>query len=266
MNTQNIETKQKKGQKKQEASNPLYFLPQPEISITYLQAFENCPFNFYLKNYVGVEWPLPERMRLGVLFQNALNAKVQSLPYADIINEIEEPERAIAKVLIEEASDFNDVISIDTPYTIDFGLGIPVRFTPDLLTKSMIVENKTTRGYYNQSMVEKEKQATVYHTGVKKLFGYDLPIIYQIFNFKTKTYKAVGITKEQKDIDEILIWFDTTLHRIEKCYNSGNWDIGKHSYFKCDLGDACPLYKRYAKTFGRKNLTNQTSTTIDIGF
>lgn len=179
-------------------------------------------------------------MELGTQFQHALNAKYGGRDVGEYLSRMPEKHRETARLLMSKARDFDDIISIDSEHSVDLGFGIDIKFIPDLLTKTAIVENKYTTGYYNASMVKKQKQATFYYVCAKKLFGFEAEVYYQIFNHKNKTVELVKVDKKQNDVDELLFWIDDKLHQIQKCYDTGNWVPKKHSGFKCSLGDACP--------------------------
>lgn len=233
-----------KKEKQREKFKVLDYYPNEYISISALTSFEMCPVSFYLKYYLGVKWP-SERATLGSQFQEALNAKYAGKDYTSIINSIKATDRPTAEELIKKANDFDEIVSIDKPYTANFGIGIPVMFVPDLLTKSTVVENKYSTGYYNPTMVQKQKQGTVYYWGVKQLFGFEPKVQYQIFNHKLKTVELVDVQKDSADVADMLNWMIATLARIKRCYESGNWIVQQHSKFKCDLGYACPINGKF---------------------
>mgnify|MGYP001561887409 CR=1 FL=1 len=248
-NIQSIETKQKNGQEKQE-NNFLYFYPNNHISISALQLFDACPLNFYLRYYLNIKFPEPSRVKLGSQFQAILNAKYADESYKGLLAAIDINERKTASELVKKANSFKNIISIDSPYQVDLGLGIPVKFVPDLVVglitpngkSSLVIENKYTSGYYNKNMVNEQKQGTVYYIGIKKIYGLETNVIYQIFNHKSKKVELIEVErKTQKDIDTLLFWMDKKLSQIEKCNNTGIWDIGSHSKFICDLGPNCPV-------------------------
>ena len=220
---------------------PVYWYPLPYTSVTTLQKFEACPISFFFNYYCGIEWKPNDKMIVGTVFQNALNLKYVGKDYSEIINSIDKKYKDTAKKFIEDAPVFDDIISIDKPYIIDFGLDVPVRFTPDLLTKKSVIETKFSGGYYNAKMVQKQKQGTTYYHGVKKLFGFEPEIIYQIFDHKLKTISLIEVKKTQKDVDEMLEWMKHTLSVIKKCYDTGIWQIKQHGFYPCELGKACPI-------------------------
>ena len=249
-NIQNIGTKQRNEQNEPKVSRPLYFYPKEYISISSLQAFESCPLNFYIRYYLDVKFPEPERVKFGSQFQAMLNAKYAGESYKDLLMEIDINERLVANDLIEKANHFTNIVSIDSPYQVDLGLGIPVKFIPDLVVessvfdekRSLVVENKYISGYYNKGMVNEQKQGTLYYVGIKKVYGFETNVVYQIFNRKKKKVELVEVErKTQKDVDRLLFWIDKKLKQIEKCNSTGVWDIGGHSKFICDLGPNCPV-------------------------
>lgn len=220
---------------------PAYYYPGSFTSVTTLQSFESCPICFYLKYYCGVEWKPNEKMIVGTLFQEALNLKYAGKDFMDKLISIPVNYRETAKELMKEAHDFDEIISIDEPYIVDFGLDVPIRFTPDLLTKKYVIENKYSGGYYNPIMVQKQRQGTTYYYGVKKLFDFEPEIRYQIFDHKLRTVSLIEVKKTQKDVDEMLEWMKTTLSRIKTCYDTKIWHIKQHSIYPCELKRACPI-------------------------
>lgn len=219
----------------------LWFYPNDYASISSLQSFENCPLNFYLRYYHHIKFPDKPQVLFGKLFQDLLNKKYSGESIRDELDKMAEEDRKLATTLIRKAKDFDDIVSIDSPYMVDLGFGVPFKFVPDLITKTTIVENKVTSGYYNQRMVQSQKQGTLYYAGMMKLTGETRELVYQIFNRKNKTIKIVELTKNKKDVDALYSWIDKTLLKIEKCHNTGIWDIGTHSFFDCDLGKMCPI-------------------------
>lgn len=220
---------------------PVYWYPLPYTSVTTLQKFEACPVSFFFDYYCGVKWKPNDKMMVGTIFQEALNKKYAGEDYTETIDSIDTKFKDTARKLIKEAHNFDEIISIDKPYVIDFGLDVPVRFTPDLLTKKFVIENKFSGGYYNPKMVQKQRQGTTYFYGVKKEFGFEPIIKYQIFDHKLKTVSLVEVKKTQKDVDEMLEWMKYTLSIIKKCYDSNIWHINQHGFYPCELGKACPI-------------------------
>lgn len=220
---------------------PAYYYPLGFTSVTTLQKFESCPVCFYLDYYCGVKWKPNEKMLVGTLFQDALNLKYAGKDYTDKINSIPKDYVDTARDLIKQAGNFEDIISIDQPYIADFGLDVPIRFSPDLLTKKFVIENKYTGGYYNAKMAQTQRQGTTYYHGVKTLLGFEPEIFYQIFDHKKKTYSYVEVKKTQADVDEMLQWMKYTLSRIKTCYDTGIWQIKQHGFYPCELGKACPI-------------------------
>jgi CRISPR/Cas system-associated exonuclease Cas4 (RecB family) len=226
---------------------PLYFYPHQYISVSALNAFESCPMTFYLRYYCGVKWPQTEAMLLGTQFQEALNAVYEEKDPKDIIESIVPKHRAIAKSLIKKANSFDGIVSIDSEYIEDFGLGIPVKFIPDLLTLNddvyTVIENKYTSGYYNKNTVQTQHQGTVYYYGIKKMFNKDVKVKYQIFNHKKKTVDLIDVSKNGIEVSDMLNWMDRILYRIKLSYESDNWMVKQHARFRCNLGDSCLILK-----------------------
>lgn len=223
--------------------NNLYFYPEhlDHCSISSLQSFENCPLNFYLRYYHHIKFPDKPQMIFGSLFQELLNKKYAGESLRDALDSMNEEDRKLSTTLIRKAQDFKNIVSIDSPYVVDLGFGIPFKFVPDLVTEDDVVENKVTSGYYNQKMVASQKQGTLYHVGMLRLTGKPRGLIYQIFNKVKKDIKVIELTKNQKDIDELYAWVDKTLIKVDKCHKTGSWDIGSHAFFDCDLGKSCPI-------------------------
>jgi hypothetical protein len=219
--------------------------PNEHLSISSLQSFWNCPFSFHMKYICGIEPPQKDKAKDGGLFQLALNAKYRGEDPLPVIKDMDAKKRGIATLLLGQAYNFNDIISIDEPYKIDLGFGAPMMFIPDLLTRHEIVENKYTTGYYNSKMVMSERQRIVYYLGVRKLFGFDPKVKYQIFNTKNKSVELVETPTTTRDIDELMDWIENTLGMVDKCISTDNWDHGQHSW--CDWPLVCPLGDRYPK-------------------
>lgn len=224
----------------QPAAKPLYFCPSQYISYSALTCFESCSYEFYVKYFLGVRFPETEAMRGGTIFQNALNAKYSGADPSPILDALPTKEQATARKLLAQATDFDDIVSIDTPYEADFGLGIPVKFIPDLLTKTKCIENKYSSGYYNATMAKKQMQGTLYYHGVYMVLGYAPEVSYQIFNKRNGKAELVKLEKTQKDVDNLITWMDELLQGIKKCYDTGDWVPKSHGRFPCSLGDACP--------------------------
>ena len=226
-------------------TKPLSYWPNEYVSVSALQSFESCPVSFFLHYFCGVEWKANKNMKLGTIFQNALNAKYKGEDYTEIIKTIEGPDGKIAQDLIKLANKFEGIVSIDTPYVVDFGLGIDVKFVPDLLIKNekyTCIENKYSGGYYNEDMVHKQMQGRVYSYGLHKVFGEEPEVRYQIFNKKNKTVKLIDVKYDNTDIAEMISWILSTLGRVRRCFESDNWVIHQHSKYPCNLGnEACPI-------------------------
>ncbi len=218
---------------------PLYFFPSPYVSYSSLNTFRQCSYSFYVKYFLKIRFPDNEKMRMGTIFQNALNLKYAGQDPNGMLGNLPEEWRKVSRELVKKAHDFDKIRTIDQPYDVDFGLGIPVRFIPDLLTENETVENKFTSGYYNKNMVRKQKQSTLYFHGVRTLFD-EIPVYYQIFNYKKGTMEFVQVEKTQRDVDDLISWMDETLQMIKRCYDSHSWITPEHTRFKCNLAEACP--------------------------
>ena len=220
--------------------------PASHLSISSLQSFNNCPFSFFMKYVVGIRPEQKEKAVLGTQFQEALNAKYRGEDTKPFIDKMASKSRGIATLLIMKANEFRDIVSLDQPYDVDLGFGIPMRFVPDVLTKEAIIENKFTTGYYNPKMVLTERQRIVYYVGVRKLFGFNPKVYYQLFNTSKKSVELVETPTSLKDIDELMDWIELKLKQVQKCMETGVWDIGPtHSW--CDYPLACPLVAKYGK-------------------
>lgn len=224
-------------------NNKLYFYPKEHLSVSSLNSFTNCPFSFYMKYYLGIRAPENEKLILGKQFQELLNAKYLGEDTRAKLQEIAPKSRGVASLLLGKAHDFNEIVSVDEPYKVDLGFGIPIMFVPDLLTKTKIIENKYTTGYYNANMVNGEKQATVYYVGVRKVHGFTPEVYYQIFNTKDKSCELINSPRGPKDIDILMDWIEDRLKQIEKCFLTGQWDAGTHKF--CDFPIVCPLQEKY---------------------
>lgn len=222
----------------------LGFWPNPYVSVSALQSFESCPLCFYLHYYCGIRWPERDSMRDGSIFQEALNLKYANGNYADKLSTLSAESLHSATKLIEQVDGLKDgesIISIDSQRFADFGLGIPVIFIPDLLTTTTVREHKFTTGYYNKSMVQTQKQGTLYYWGVYKELGFEPNVEYYLFNKKTAKLEIVKLQKTKKDVDDMLEWMRSTLARIKRCYDNGMWSIRQHGKYDCDLRRACPI-------------------------
>lgn len=221
----------------------LYFYPNEHLSISALKSFENCPWGFHARYYLGLKADEKDAVTFGKQFQDLLNAKYRRLDTEPLLEVFSKKQKGLAKLLLTKSYDFEDVISVDQPYKVDLGFGIPFMFVPDLLTKTTLVENKTTAGYYNSNMIKDEKQATVYYVGVRKEFGFTPEIKYQLFNTKDQSCQLLDSPRTGKDIDDLMDWIEATLKQIEKCYNTGRWDTGKHKF--CNYKNVCELQEIY---------------------
>ncbi len=227
--------------KEQKRFSHLSYWPLGFVGVSILQAFEACPISFYLRYYKGVEFPTNKKMAFGTIFQEALTAKYEGKEYKEILSWLDEKEEALALKLIEKSNSFKDPIYFDEYMFVDMGIGIPVRFAVDLITKHEIVETKTTGGYYNKSMAKKQMQGSLYYGCVKKLLGLDLPVKYQIFNKEKVTCELVPLKKTDKDTEKALEWARSVLFKIKTCYDTGEWIIPIHSRFPCNLKHLCPI-------------------------
>lgn len=182
---QNTEEKQLKEVKKEEEKYKVVnWYPYNYISHSSLRAFETCPISFYLRYYSGVKFPQNKNMLNGLAFQEALNLKHQGKDYSSEIQKVDNP--VLAEKLIKQTDKYpvDKVISLDKEYIVDFGLDLPVKFVPDLLATGVVREHKYSGGYYNSTMVKKEKQGTIYYFGVYKQFGWYPKIQYFVYNKK----------------------------------------------------------------------------------
>lgn len=219
----------------------LNYFPLPYVGVSILQAFESCPVSWYLTYYQDVKFPPNAKMQFGTIFQEALTAKYKKLNYNNILSKMDNLNKNKANYLIKKANEFKDIIYFDEYMFVDMNVGIPIRFAADLITKHEIVENKTTRGYYNEDMVSKQKQGSLYYGCIKKLLGLDLPVKYQLFNLQDRTCKLIELNKTDKDIEEVLNWVKDTLEKIKQCYKTGKWYTNEHTKYICDLKSACPI-------------------------
>ncbi len=220
-----------------------YYYPKENISISGLNAFDNCPFSFWMKYVQGHKPPEKSKLIFGRQFQEVLNAKYLGQDTKPLIGLMNPKSRGLASLLLTKAQDFDDIISVDKSFVVDMGFGHPIIFVPDLITKTGIVENKTTTGYYNADMVGKERQATLYYLGVRKKYGFIPDIIYQIFNTRDKTQELVPTERSDKDIDELMDWIEGQLKKIDIMNRIGRFDFGRHKF--CDFKNVCPLHEKF---------------------
>lgn len=239
--THNIEQKTQKEPKDQGAK---YFWPHPTISYSALNLFNSCRVCFYLRYFCGVKWPSNYKMNMGTTFQDALNLKYSKSKKSVDLSILEPEDISQFQYLLSKANDFKDIVSIDSEYIVDFDIGIPVKFIPDLLTEHEIVENKYTGGYYNKRMVEKERQGDIYWYGIKRMMDAELPVKYQIFNHKKKTVSIVELKKKIEDVVDTISWMIITIYNIQQCYDDNKW-AGPHGRFDCNLGKSCPIKYNY---------------------
>ncbi len=218
---------------------PLYYYPHSFVSFTALNSFLNCPYGFYVRNYLKIKLDPNDKMMFGINFQNLLNAKYLKQDTEKELDTIVKEKRALADKLVKGAFDFDKIISADKPYDFDLGYGIPLRFVPDLLTEDSIVENKTTTGFYNRRSVNKEMQMDFYYVGVRRTFGFIPKCYYQIFNVKTEKVDLIEVQKDNRNVDNFVNWVGESLIKIKKCYDRGIWDIGYHKL--CNYPRTCPL-------------------------
>lgn len=225
--------------------------PTSHLSISSLQSFDNCPFSFFMKYVVGIKPVQKEKALLGSQFQEAINAKYKGEDPKPFVAQMAPKSRGIATLLLAKSYTFTDIISLDEPYDVDLGFGIPIRFVPDVLTKTEIVENKFTTGYYNPKMVLTERQRVMYYVGVRKLFKFNPKVYYQLFNTSKKTVELIEAPTGLNDIDELMDWIELKLGQIQRCIKTGIWDIGpSHSW--CDYKNTCPLMAKYGKVRFKK--------------
>ncbi len=213
--------------------------PLGNVSYSIISSFESCPVSWYLKYFCNINWPMNEKMTNGVIFQDTLNLKYGGKEYTTKLKELNDWKKI--NDIIDILPDIDDIVSIDTPHFVDFGLGIPLKFTPDFLTKDKIIDAKLTGGYYNKNSVQTMNQLTIYKEGVKRLYGRDTELYYWIINNKKYTFEEVKVNKTDKDTEEMINWFKKNLEKIKECYYTKQWIIPQHSRFKCNLGVSCPI-------------------------
>jgi CRISPR/Cas system-associated exonuclease Cas4 (RecB family) len=222
----------------------LDWYPKPHTSISALQSFEYCPLSFYLRYYLGVKAPEKERVKFGRQFQEVLNAKYAGQDPELILKQMDPKNKGLAKLLLLKAEDFEgaSIMSVDEPDIVDLALGIPVKYAIDLLTDDAVIENKTTTGYYNEKMVHRQRQATLYQLATKVKYGFEPKIIYQIFNVYKKSMQLVETERNVEQAAELIDWMMRTLRRIKDCHDTGKWTTNVHSKFPCDFHYLCPDY------------------------
>jgi CRISPR/Cas system-associated exonuclease Cas4 (RecB family) len=225
----------------------LYFYPYPHTSISALQSFYNCPMSFYLKYICKVKIPPPDRVLFGRQFQEVLNEKYKGENPDAQIEMMPANKRGLARLMYMKSKDFENIKEVDKLMDVDLGFDIPFKFAVDLLLEDTIVENKVTGGYYNEKMVHKEKQATLYYAAIKKLYGFDPKIKYQIFNTRKKNVEIVNTKRTQAQVDFLYDWIDKTLKKIKYAYDTDRWTTTEHSPFPCDFAHLCPWYKEKKK-------------------
>lgn len=217
--------------------------PRKYASFSSLRLFEACPFSYHMRYVAGIKAPQPPKAKLGSLFQDALNSRYSgSGDPMEHINKMPPKQRTIATPLLEKATPFENIEALDEPYDVDLGFDVPFRIVPDILTKTEIVENKYTGGYYNPASVKKEQQALLYYVGIRKLFG-DRKVYYQLFNNVEGTVTMVEIDPNGKQIDGLFDWMEVQFKGIDKCMKTDIWDTGKHR--QCDFKITCPLMEKY---------------------
>lgn len=221
--------------------------PNKYLSISSLQLFGNCPFSFMMRYKLGIKPAQKEKAVVGSVFQEGLNAKYRGEDPAPVLKTMPARMRGIASLLMLKTNAFPDIISLDKPYDVDLGFEFPIKFIPDILTKTAIIENKFTTGYYNPKMVLTERQRIVYYVGVRKLFKFNPKVYYQIFNTAKKTVELIETPTDLNDIDELMDWVDLRLTQVDKCMRTGVWDVGTHSF--CDYKNTCPLQDKYGNQF-----------------
>ena len=218
----------------------LSYFPLPYIGVSILQSFDACPVSFYFRYYHDIVFKPNDKMKFGITFQDALTAKYKGEEYLPILGSLTKKNYTKAKSLLDKSHEFKDILYYDEYMTADLGLGIPVRFAADMITRHEIVENKTTSGYYNAEMARKQNQGSLYFECVRRLLGLELPIKYQIFNIPNNTCELVVLEKTSADSLKVINWMRDTLQKIETCYTSGNWVTKNHGKYSCDLGKSCP--------------------------
>lgn len=185
-------------------------------------------------------------MVFGKQFQDILNAKYRGKNPGGLIEQLTGPFKGLAKTLLPQAYDIeqtDNIVSVDTPYQLDLGFGIPFTYIPDLLTQQRLIENKVSGGYYdNSALIRKEKQMTLYYIGVRKMFGEDPKLYYQVFNTKKKKAVMLATERNHDDIEVFMEWTESLLWRIERCFQTDNWFEGLHSYMPCGFPNTCPIY------------------------
>lgn len=242
-----LERKQLKGPlDTKEKFSYLNYWPHEFVGVSILQAFESCPISFHLRYYNDVEFRTNKNMDFGTIFQEALTEKYRGNDYKEWLSKLDEQDQKLANKLIDKSNSFKDILHYDEYMFIDMGIGIPVRFAADLITKHEIVENKTSFGYYNATMAKKQMQGNLYYGCVKKLLGLDLPVKYQIFNKKKEQCELVVLKKDDKDTENALEWARSVLFKIKTCYDNKEWIIPEHGKYACNLRHICPIKVKYS--------------------
>lgn len=227
-------------------------LPVLGLSISSLNLFDNCPFSWMMKYVCHIKTKQTDKQLLGEQFQNALNAKYAGKDFAPLIKKMAPKMRGVATLLIKQAHDFEDIVSLDQKYTMDLGFEVPIVFVPDIITNDSIIENKFTTGYYNAQRVVTERQRVMYYLGFRKIFSRDTAgVYYQIFNTSKKNVQLIKTPTTTKDIDDLMGWMDTKIRQIHKCIETDSWDTGRHVF--CDYPLVCPLMEKYGRQFNKSN-------------
>jgi hypothetical protein len=226
-----------------EKRNPMLKYPRQYTSYSALRLFESCPFSFYMRYIAGIKSPQSPKAKLGSLFQEGLNAKYVGQDPKPFIDQMPPKQRGIATLLMLKANTFQEIESLDQPYDIDLGFDIPFRMVPDVLTKSSIIENKYTSGYYNAESIKTEQQALLYYVGMKALFGGSRRVFYQLFNTVKQSVELIEIIPSDQQTDGLFDWIEKQFSGIDQCMRSDIWDTGQHKM--CDFSLTCPLMAQY---------------------
>lgn len=224
-------------------NKPLYFYPREFASISALQSFNNCPFSFYMRHFLKIKTPTPDRVKFGKYFQEILNEKYKDGNPDARLEMIDPKRRGLAKLFLIKSNNFENIVSVDEPGEVDIGVGIPFRFAIDLALQDSIIENKVTGGYYNDQRVKREVQTTLYYIATKILRGVDPKVFYQIFNTRKKAVELIRVQKTPVHVSYLMDWITGVLTRMEQAYNSDRWHTDTHSKFPCDFQTICPDFK-----------------------
>lgn len=217
--------------------------PRQYTSYSALRLFESCPFSFYMRYVAGIKSPQSPKAKLGALFQEGLNAKYSGKDPKEFIDQMPPKQRGIATLLMMKANIFQDIVSLDAPYDVDLGFDVPFRIVPDVLTKTSIIENKYSGGYYNEEMVKTERQGVIYYVGAKAIDGKARKVFYQIFNTVKKKVTLTDTTPSPEQVDSLFDWIQAQFTGIDRCLTTDVWDTGHHK--SCDFPVTCPLMQTY---------------------